>query len=285
MRTNIPDEEVALARLRLKQNPHIQEFLGPWIKPGFTRPVLGRNILLDVLSDFPMSGADDLTRQKIDELEFILARGKSGCENFRRIFRGGLADDPDTSNGQILDRLAEVEAFRWLAEKGFTSIRKLREEHVSNMDLAADFVGRGFGVEVTRLGIPTSPIKKVDPVAEIAIPVRSTEDTILFQEYIGSTASDKITLSISAAVEGKRRQVEAYCQRNPDDPVIVAVSTGRFVLSRRNVRGDAGVLPRTWRRSLEAAWQNLGGHLRDLLEFIVLLDGPNVAHYPKSLEG
>ena len=272
MDTQIPEDEVSLARLRLEQNPSIRELLGPWINPGFANPVLGQNILLDLLSDSPVSDEDDPTTRKVHELERTLTLGKSSCQNFSGIFRKGLASDPLTANGQTLDSLAEVEAFCWLMDNEFSSIRKLPERKVRTVDFACDLAGRGFGVEVTRLGIPTSDSKRVDPIA----------GTNLWRLYEGERASAKISFSISDAVERKRTQIKSYLRGNPANSAFVVVSTGRrFVMSRRVVRRDAGALPGTWRKSVETAWYSLERGLQDQLVSIILLDGPNVAQYPE----
>lgn len=167
----IPHKEIALARARLQCNPHVREFLSKWLASGFRCPMLGQNILLDLLSDPPIWEENDETKRQIKELERTLKDGKANCPDFSDIFNGNAGADSDTANAQILDKLAEVEVYRWLRARGFNSMHKLPEANKKTVDFVGELEKTSYGIEVTRLGMPQSDQKKVKPIREAEIPV------------------------------------------------------------------------------------------------------------------
>jgi hypothetical protein len=256
-------QQIELARFRLDSNPHIRKFLSKWVDLGFSEPVLGKNILLDLLSDKPKCA--------IEELERVLKSGKSCCQGFKEIFRGNPSSDSRINDNQVLDRLAEVEAFHWLSGHGFTQVCKLSESSQKMVDFSCYLDGLGYGVEVTRLGIPNSERKKVSPFAQGAC----------WQIFDGKTAAQKIETSIWEAIMNKLPQLKEFGTRNPAYKLMLVISTGhRFLLSHKVVRGDARPLPRTWRDSLESAWTCLDNEKRIVVTHVLLIDGRNERVYP-----
>lgn len=269
----IPPEEIELARARLARSPHISEFLGKWLEPAFAKPVLGDNVLLDLLSDPPIYPEDDPTENKIGELEQSLKDGKANCHNFAEIFKGNLAANANIANSQVLDRLVEVEGYRWLRAQGFHDVRKPRAGDRKTVDFVGAFAGTGYGIEITRLGVAESERKRVNPTWEAG--------NMAF--YEGKEALPKIALSVWQAVKNKLPQLREHRRAYQQHRLLVIISTGRrFLLSRKVVRRDAGALPATWRRSLEPAWDQLDEPERNLLDAVVLLDGQNQCVHPKT---
>ena len=263
----ISPEELELARDRLRRNPHIREFLGKWIAPGFECSVLGQNILIDSLSDIGLE--DHETERRVANLERILEKGRENCKGFRDIFKGNPPSGHHIANDRILGMLAEVGAFEWLRNSGFESIQKLP----STVDFLASRSGQKVGAEVTRLGIPQSDRKVVRPI----------DQGPTWNFYGHCQDPQKIEVSVYEAVEHKIRQLREFRRNYRDGKAIIIILTGRGLLpSSKGIREDVGLYPRAWREAVESVWNGRDENVGAVLDAIVLLDGKNVAVCPES---
>lgn len=262
--------EVELAHLRLNSNPYIEKYLKRWVEPGFESPLLGQNLLLDLLSDDHPDGENIPSEEFIAELERNLRDGEKHCINFGDIFKGNPSENHGVSNGQIVDKLAEVEAFRWLRKQGFIQLSKLVESGQSTVDFIGERKGCRWGIEVTRLGVPYSSRKTSEPYFK-------NHSSKAFD----SSIVPKMENSIWDAINKKRTQLKSWKERNPVCNLLVAVSTGHcFGLNGRFLRPDGGFLDDTWGGALETAWVALNDDNYGLVDSVVLLNGSSEHVFP-----
>jgi hypothetical protein len=263
--------QIQLARSRLDRNPHIREFLSEWVQPGFREPLLGNNILLDLLSDQPIDEEYNPAETIIAELERTLRDGKEQCSHFGDIFRGSPSENLHMANSQTVDKLAEAEAFVWLRDQGFIQLSKLPESSHPTVDFIAERGECRWGIEVTRLGMPRSPRKTTEPFINNG----------WITAIDGKTAAPKIETSIWEAITNKLAQLKAWHMSNLGYNVLLVISTGHcFGLASTLLRKDGGFLFGTWCNSLEAAFNALSEENRELFSAVVLLNGSSSCVLP-----
>ena len=266
----IPDDEITLVGVRLHDYPYSRKYLGKYIRTGFETPFLGENILFDVFSVHESETC-------IEAMERVLEDGAKNCAGFSGIIKGNLPLDTRIANAQILDKLAEVEAYRWLRQQDIHSISKLSENGEPTLDFVGEFQLVKYVIEVTRLGVPQSDRKKVEPISREDIPMGQSGEPVPLTMWSSNPATrQRIVNSIQAAIRSKNRQIRTFIEINPGYKCVLVISTGRgLFLSRELVREEVGGLPSTWRRSLGTAWEGLDPTVSSLLEAVVLLDGRN----------
>lgn len=212
----------------------------------------------------------DLTR-----LEGVLELGEAYCIGFKSVFEERKLPNKDRYiDSEIINILAEVKAFEFLHEHGFSDIARVkRKKGEKTVDFTARRNRQNYAVEVTRLGLASSKRKQPE-LDRLSKPPRLT---IIFSNKPQNTK--RIAEDISDEVIDKYPQVREFCQRQAGVwKGILVISNGRdyFVASRYENKLYE-LEPSTVRRILEQELKLLKeGQEYECLHHILITMGKNL---------
>jgi len=263
----------------LKKYHFIEEFLGSIIKQRLAIPCYTHGMLTGNLLD-EQSDAD------LKRLESALRLGKLYCRDFKQIFRGRrLPQQSEIADGQIIDILAEVKAFEFLHNQGFSDIASVERQSVSKtVDFTAKRNDRNHAIEVTRLGLAQS--EKKQPVyyykASTIDYTTKCEDASGYEVSMMTEGlnNERIRKEICDAIQRKYSQIKEYCEREAGTwRGVLIVSSGRdyFAMGKYENKAYDQTPEKDFLEALEEVWERFKEKQKDeFLHRIVIIRGKDL---------
>jgi len=276
-------DEKSIVLNKLQEYPLLNNYLGRLIQQrleikGYEYGALTANLIC----------AEENNDLSLTEIENALKIGGKHCDGFEDIFRiGKLSKNPDIADGRLLDLLAEVKTFQLLYTIGADNIVYLHQKSISmTVDFTSIINNERYAIEVTRLGLPESDNKKIEPTLERQILDDNGDLLGEFTFITTQDSEDPLQNTLKAAVLREYKQIKQFIQNEQIyNKGILVISIGRDYFVSKYARRDA-FLPRTNQAALKKTIDDLysnSGVSRDYLRHTVFIPGrpyPDIYIYP-----